>query len=256
MKQEPPALSTTEVDEFQTTGKLLVHNFFTADETKAMQLEVNRWLDQELFRDVSTDARWQNLQCIPLHPKSELFKTLGVTPKVTRVVEVLLGGPVLKILDQSFYKPALTGGATDWHTDNAYFQMSNPLGGLAIWIAIHDATRANGCLKVVPNVYKKTFIHKRDPRSDHHIHTDIDEEDAFYCELEAGGVVFFSFGTPHATGDNPSVYPRAGVGMHYVNMKQMNGPQAARWRKLITTEPSALQDDTAFNKVVSNILNP
>lgn len=28
---------------------------------------------------------------------------------------------------------------------------------------------------------------------------------AVHCELEAGGVVFFTFGTPHATGDNQEV---------------------------------------------------
>lgn len=199
-----------------------------------MQQEVDRWLREGLFRDVSTDPSVQNLQCIPLHPKSPLFRALAGCSKVMSAVEALLGAPVTKILDQSFYKPAQSGMATNWHTDNAYFQVSDPLCGLAMWIAIHNASRTNGCLRVVPSVFDTSFPHRRDPASDHHIRTEIDESRALHCELDAGGVVFFCFGTPHATGDNRTDSPRAGVGIHYVNTEKIDGPNVQRWRDLQT----------------------
>lgn len=244
-------LGSTEVKEFQSSGKLLIPELFTSSETLAMQLEVDRWIEEGLFRDVSTNPSVQNLQCIPLHPKSPLFRALGNSSKVVGAVEALIGAPVVKILDQSFYKPAKSGMATNWHTDNAYFQVSDPLVGLAMWIAIHDATQKNGCLRVVPNAYDTSFPHQRDPASDHHIRTEIDESSALHCELDAGGVVFFCFGTPHATGDNQSESGRAGVGIHYVNTAKIDGPNADRWRDLeLKSQLSRNSADDQFDSLV------
>ena len=221
-----------------------------------MQLEVARWLNEGMFRDVSTNPAVQNLQCIPLHPRSTLFQVLSRTTKVVSAVQNLVGSPIVKILDQSFYKPAHSGIATSWHTDNAYFQMSDPLGGLAMWIAIHDASRENGCLKVLPNAFNKTFAHCRDPLSDHHIRTEIHDKDALYCELEAGGVVFFCFGTPHATGDNTTDQPRAGVGIHYVNTTRMDGLNAERWQQLDKSDSrSSSESDEEFSTLVRETIS-
>ena len=79
---------------------------------------------------------------------------------------------------------------------------------------------------------------------------DADVSKAVHCEVPAGGVVFFCFGTPHATGANPSEHDRTGVGVHFVNGDYLNetltegkkaatnvvvsGPQARaseRWQK-------------------------
>ena len=249
-------LSDVHIQEFHQSGKVLIPHFFSAQETQAMQLEVDRWLANGFFRNVSPDPNLQNLQCIPLNTKSPLFHALGLCPKVTQAVQALLGRPIVRILDQSFFKPARTGSATNWHTDNAYFKTSNPLSGLAMWIAIHDASITNGCLKVVPGVFEKDFAHQRDPASDHHIRTQIDDQEAFHCELDAGGVVFFCFGTPHATGDNPTDAARAGVGIHYVNIHQVDGPNADRWRGLYqamgTTE---VEHATSFQQLVEESSN-
>ena len=62
----------------------------------------------------------------------------------------LLGPEITLHLDQIFLKPGRTGMGTAWHQDNAYFKIPQPLRGTAMWIAIHDATVANGTLRVVP----------------------------------------------------------------------------------------------------------
>ena len=74
--------------------------------------------------------------------------------------------------------------------------------GTAMWIAVHDATTANGTLQVIPDVFRTAFEHSRDPYSDHHIRCYPPEERAVHLELPAGGVAFFCYGTPHATGPN------------------------------------------------------
>ena len=53
--------------------------------------------------------------------------------------------------------------------------------------------------------------------SDHHIRCYPDETKAVPVELPAGGVVFFAYGTPHATGGNATDHDRAGVAFHFLN---------------------------------------
>ncbi len=114
-----------------------------------------------------------------------------------------------------------------------------------MWVAIDDATRENGTLKVAPGVFEHEFRHERDPDSDHHIRTDIDDgaRTVVHCELEACGVVFFCFGTPHATGPNPTAAGRAGVGLRFVNYDYANDDMRAplppltqgRWQHVFLT---------------------
>ena len=236
------SLSQAQVDQFLSEGYTTAPLFFSEDEVVAMQIEVARWIDAGMFRDVSTnpDVR-QNYQLIPLYPRSPLFKALPFAPKVVDAVGDLIGHPVIKILDQSFYKPPHSGMGTSWHTDNAYFKLMDPLRGLAMWIAIHDGDVSNGTLKVVPGVFNEDLPHTRDPASDHHIHTKLDETRAVHCELEAGGVVFFCFGTPHATGDNLSDDRRVGVGIHFVNQDYMSGLQAKHWEQTALSSKSSAE---------------
>ena len=119
-------------------------------------------------------------------------------------------------------KPAKTGLPTNWHTDNAYFRISDPLAGTAMWIAIDDANRENGTLQVIPRAFDDRYKHFPDPNSDHHIRMEAVDAEPVHCELKAGGVVFFCYGTPHATGPNLTDTSRTGVGLHFVNADHLN----------------------------------
>ncbi len=246
------SLRQAQVDQFLTEGYTTVPHFFSEDEVAAMQSEVARWIKSGMFRDVSTNPEVrQNYQLIPLYPRSRLFKALPFTPKVIDAVGNLIGHPVIKILDQSFYKPPHSGMGTSWHTDNAYFKLRDPLRGTAMWIAIHDGDKTNGTLKVVPGAFNEDLPHTRDPASDHHIYTQLDESRAVHCELEAGGVVFFCFGTPHATGDNQTDDRRVGVGIHFVNQNYMSSLQEKHWEQTVLSGEVASK---SFSSEVASIL--
>ncbi len=240
-------LTRGQVAEYRRHGYTIVPGFFEPDETEALQREVAGFIEGGLPRDVAIAEKDENLQLIPLFPHSDLFKALPFSRKVRDAVTALLGEPVVKILDQMFYKPPGTGMGTSWHTDNAYFQINEPLRGCAMWIAIHDADQANGTLKVLPDRFNDTLMHERDPASDHHIRTYIDAQDAVECELAAGGVVFFSFGTPHSTGPNPTDTGRAGVGLHFVNFDYANPAmkRGAAWQNFALDGERAARDGFA-----------
>jgi phytanoyl-CoA hydroxylase len=216
-------LTPERVQQFRTHGYLALPEFFSPRETAAIRAEVERLKREGFLRNVATDGdgkttsqTMQNLQLCPMYRQSPLFRAMPFGETVVAAVSRLLGDPLILHLDQVFLKPGRTGMGTNWHQDNAYFKIRDPLMGTAMWTAVHDATIENGTLRVVPDVFREQFEHGRDPYSDHHIRCYPPEERAVSIELPAGGVVFFCYGTPHCTGPNTTDRERAGVALHFL----------------------------------------
>lgn len=217
-------LTDAQVNQFRTQGYVVAPDFFTAREVQAMQAEVERFKREGKFRNVATDGdgkthstRQRNLQICPTVKISTFFRALPFEPKVVEAVGRLIGDPIILHLDQIFLKPAGDGMGTNWHQDNAYFKISDPLKGTAMWIAVHDATLANGTMRIIPGAFNRELPHSRDPMSDHHIRCYPEESQAAPCEIKAGGVVFFCYGTPHCTGANQTDKDRAGFAYHFLH---------------------------------------
>ena len=162
----------------------------------------------------STNKR--NLQLCPCGPHHRLLRALPWHQRVVTSIESLLG-PAVQELDQIFLKPAGDGAGTGWHTDNAYFKSDLKEAGTGMWIAINDAHRANGCIRILDRSHLRDWRHVRDNGSDHHITcaADVREADAQHIELAAGGVLFFNYGVAHATGANQTERDRAGLAYHF-----------------------------------------
>ncbi|MDR3707639.1 MAG: phytanoyl-CoA dioxygenase family protein [Capsulimonadaceae bacterium] len=221
--------TSNQLDQFQTEGYLIVPGFFESREVAAMQGEIERFKREGKLRNVATEGDGAthsttkaNLQLCPMSPHSELFKTLPFAPEVRAAISELIGNPVVLHLDQVFLKPARHGAGTNWHQDNAYFQIEQPLMGAAMWIAVHDANLENGTLRVIPGSHLSKLEHTRDPDSDHHIRCYPSEENVVPAIMQAGGVIFFAYGVAHATGANRTEHDRAGAAYHFVNGKAVD----------------------------------
>lgn len=217
------ALTVQQVEHFRTKGYVPVPGFFSPREAEAIRREVERLKEIGKLRNVATEgdgkttsARQKNLQLCPMHKDSTLFRALPFDPKVIEAIRTLIGDPFILHLDQVFLKPGGDGMGTSWHQDNAYFQISDPMKGTAMWIAAHDATIANGTMHVIPGAFHEKLEHQRDPNSDHHIRCWPDESKEVAIELPAGGVLFFCYGTPHCTKANRTDRERAGVAFHFL----------------------------------------
>ncbi len=209
---------------FRRHGYLALPLFWTTTEIAAMRHELARLLAAGLLSNVATigdgttpSSAHQNLQLCPMSPHSDLFRAMPFAPKVVALVTALIGDPAVLHLDQVFLKPGRTGTGTNWHQDNAYFQIEDPLAGLAIWTAVHDADLANGTIHVIPDAFTENLEHGRDPDSNHHIRCYPEEEKAIPVVLPAGGIAVFCYGTPHRTGPNITDKDRAGVALHFYN---------------------------------------
>ncbi len=221
-------LTSEQVRHFREHGYVALAHFWDARETAALQAEVERFKREGLLRNVTTEGDGkthsndhQNLQLCPMSPHSELFRALPFAPKVVEAVGALIGDPVVLHLDQVFLKPARHGAGTNWHQDNAYFHIPDPLRGTAMWTAVHDATVENGTIRVIPGSFREQYEHSRDPYSDHHIRCYPPEDRAVPVELPAGGVVFFAYGVAHATGPNHTDRDRAGAAFHFLNLEHV-----------------------------------
>lgn len=213
-----------QVAQFREQGWVAVPDFWTAEEVAAMRAELDRLKADGLLRNVATDGDGKthsntkfNLQLCPMAPHSAFFRAMPFAPKVGEAVAQLIGDPVLLHLDQVFLKPGKHGAGTNWHQDNAYFRIADPLKGTALWTAVHDATIANGTMHVIPGSHRQELEHSRDPESDHHIRCYPDEAQAVPVELPAGGVLFFAYGVAHCTRGNQTDNERAGVALHFLN---------------------------------------
>lgn len=217
-------LSDQQIEQFKTEGYIALEQFWDAREIEAMRAELERLKENGLLRNVATEGDGEtpsgakaNLQLCPMSPHSTLFRAMPFAPKVVETVSQLLGGEVLLELDQVFLKPARHGAGTNWHQDNAYFKLPDPLQGTALWTAVHDANAANGTMRIVPGSFRENLEHSRDPDSDHHIRCYPDESRAKTIELPAGGALFFAYGTAHATGANTTDHERAGIALHFLD---------------------------------------
>jgi phytanoyl-CoA hydroxylase len=255
-------LTKEQIEQFTEQGYLTVEDFFDSTEIAAIQADVKRLQEEGRLRNVltigdgeTTSAKEQNLQLCPASPHSELIKSLPFSNKVQEAITSLLGDEnVLVQLDQIFLKPGRTGRGTNWHQDNAYFKITGPIRGTAMWIAVDDATRANGTIRVVPSAFNRLLKHERDLSSDHHIACKVDEDDAIILELPAGGVAFFHYETPHATGDNQTDECRAGLAYHFVNLPTDSSNDDRDWASITRpylTGPNASDGVKEYGKSMS-----
>jgi ectoine hydroxylase-related dioxygenase (phytanoyl-CoA dioxygenase family) len=216
--------SEDQIRQFQSQGWVAIPDFWSEAEISAIRAELDRLKNEGLLRNVATDGDGKthsqtkaNLQICPMAPHSRFFRAMPFAPQIKVALSQLLGDNATLHLDQAFLKPGKHGAGTNWHQDNAYFKIPDPLKGTAIWTAVHDATIANGTMRVIPGVFDQNLEHQRDPDSDHHIRCWPDESQAVTVELPAGGALFFCYGTPHATGANLTNKERAGVALHFLN---------------------------------------
>ncbi len=228
-------LTATEAAHWREHGWVAVPDFFTAGEIAILRQELAGLKEACKLRNVATigDGKTHsdtsfNLQVCPVGPHSRPIRALAYSAKVRSAITTLLGDSACQHLDQIFLKPPKHGAGTNWHTDNAYFKSTVVEAGTGMWIALHDAHRANGTMQVIPGSHRLDLSHRRDGSSDHHITCAdvIDPATAKHIELPAGGVLFFNYGVAHATGSNTTEHERAGLALHFLreeNLSQSDG---------------------------------
>src|SRR5438874_2111705 len=79
-----------------------------------------------------------------------------------------------------------------------------------------DARETAAIHAEVERLQREGYLRNVATDGDHHIRCYPPEEQAVHLELPAGGVAFFCYGTPHATGPNTTDHERAGAAFHFL----------------------------------------
>jgi ectoine hydroxylase-related dioxygenase (phytanoyl-CoA dioxygenase family) len=138
--------------------------------------------------------------------RSAAARRLVREPTLVGLTRDLVGPDVNLYWDQAVYKKPEKPRRFPWHQDTGY-TFVEPQHYLTCWVALTDATVANGCPWVLPGAHRAgTLLHRWvDPIGWECLPADGAEGDAAAAvpaEVPAGGAVVFSSLTPHFTGPN------------------------------------------------------
>ncbi len=136
-------------------------------------------------------------------------------PAIARIARYFLGDDLVLKFNSCFLKPARTGSATPWHQDNGLWR-DDDTEAFNFWMALDPATRANGCLQMMPGSHKGEIIpHVLYPDSIHgelprHLTRGIQDQ-VHHIEVEPGDIVCWHSSMWHYSPPNPSERGRIAI---------------------------------------------
>ncbi len=180
-------------------GYIVLPELFRRDEVAAWKDEIRRVLPTD--GNHRKDGVWVGVTLA-----SPLIRAANADPRVVAALNAVIGPDVEFLSDKLVFKSAGMDYGSPWHQDWSYWYGAHKT---SVWIALDDATVANGCLRLIPGSHRtqvphtgdasdgKGFGYRLDPKS-------VDESRAVTAEVPAGGAVIFHDLLLHASFQNSS----------------------------------------------------
>jgi ectoine hydroxylase-related dioxygenase (phytanoyl-CoA dioxygenase family) len=177
-------------------------------------------LPEQNLRGTASRAEDEVSKIFRLH-RDPVFAPVASHPAVLDVVADLLGGDVDCFLSQFIFKnPGAYG--QPWHQDSYYFVFDTPgaVHQIGAWVAITEATVANGCLWVLPGSHvEPVHDHVPDQRPGSQLgYVEIVDHDMgaeAAVLMSPGDLLVFDSHLMHRSTDNESDGLRAAMVFHY-----------------------------------------
>jgi phytanoyl-CoA hydroxylase len=150
---------------------------------------------------------------------------VGVLAKIIGAHLAHWNGAVKCMQSMLFIKPPGKQGQA-WHQDEIYIP-TRDRSLCGAWIALDDATDANGCLRVVPGSHRPGYLYPQKPHEDTGEFDFAPESHGFDASKEvlvkarAGSVVFFNGYLLHRSKRNRSEVYRRALVSHYMSMNSL-----------------------------------
>ncbi len=241
MRDQAAALAKPagQADFYAERGYLIVEDVLTGAELAELEADLVKLArggyDTPGIEPVSADAgdadALARILCIHMpHFVSPLIRRFTAHPRITEVLGRIVGahlrpghwnGGVKCMQSMFFAKPPGKPGQA-WHQDECFIP-TRDRSLCAAWIAIDDATRDNGCLRVIPGSHLAGTLYPSrehsqtgefDPAPESH---GFDEGDELVVELRAGSVLFFNGYLLHRSRKNSSGGYRRALVNHYMS---------------------------------------
>jgi phytanoyl-CoA hydroxylase len=201
------ALTAAQAAQFDAQGYVVLPSLVDDETLARVRAETDRFEDEVAALLASVDGGRIAIAeagaitfTTHLVTRSEVLRALSLHPTIAGICADLVGPDVNLYWDQAVYKKPEKPRRFPWHQDNGY-AFVEPQQYLTVWLALTDASLANGCPMVAPGFHRLgTIAHTYvDPLGWECLR---DPEGAVAAEVRAGGAVVFSSLTPHLTGPN------------------------------------------------------
>ena len=243
-----------DVQFYRDNGYLIVPGLVSAAEVDELRADALRVCRGEYPHEkltpveagLSDDEVLRNFLCIHQpHKISPVMRDRGVCHSgMAEVLAALIGPDVKCMQSMLFVKPPGFQGQA-WHQDEIYIPTRDRslIGG---WIALDDATVANGCLYVLPGTNRGVLYDQRPHNNPEEFDFagesfGFDDSAEIPVEVKAGDVVFFNGYLLHRSRKNRSQIYRRALVSHYMNawsllpwqMREGEIPSRADYRDII-----------------------
>jgi len=144
------------------------------------------------------------------------------TPAILDAVEDILGPNLLAWNTHWFIKEPGDGRYVGWHQDTTYWHLE-PDDAITAWIALSDATKASGAMRMVPGTHRREVVPHNDTwkpgamlTRGQEIAVDVDEASAIDVQLRAGEMSLHHHKIFHASPANAATDRRIGLAVRYI----------------------------------------
>jgi non-heme Fe2+,alpha-ketoglutarate-dependent halogenase len=144
------------------------------------------------------------------------------TPAILDAVEDILGPNLLAWNTHWFVKEPGDGRYVGWHQDTTYWHLE-PDSAITVWIALSDATKASGAMRMVKGTHMREVVAHNDTwkpgamlTRGQEIAVDVDEASAIDVELKAGQMSLHHHKIFHASPPNQALDRRIGLAVRYI----------------------------------------
>ena len=230
-------LSQAQHDHYRDRGYLVVEELIERESIESYDASFLNYVDSpeslvsgmKLMKDVEI-AKGAVIPKSPLHAINKLLnfeedkRLMGYVnhPTLLSIVRELIGDDVYSIVTNVFNKPPHVDGRHPLHQDLRYFRIRPPEGIVACWTAMHETTRANGCLSLIPGSHKNGLLEHGTPQwkfvnfKFYGIEDKIDDE-RIHIEMKPGDTVFFHPLLVHGSGHNRTADFRRAISAHFAS---------------------------------------
>ena len=230
-------LTKKQIESYRTNGFLVIEDFLNARELTKWRAITDDAVRQRLIErngltnQSNPDAYYAQVftQCVRLADTHAGMAELMMDERLGEIAGRLAGVSGIRIWhDQALIKPPY-GNPTAWHLDNPYWSFYSR-DAISIWVALDDATLANGCLWYLPGTHKTARYDNvgigHNQRDLFRVYPEWLEIEAVPAPARAGSAVFHNGLVAHGAGANMTPRPRRAMTCAYMpDGSTFNGQQ-------------------------------
>jgi ectoine hydroxylase-related dioxygenase (phytanoyl-CoA dioxygenase family) len=208
-------LTPAQIEQYNQEGYLILRGFLNQEEySKLYQIAIDDKAMSKNAINVNDSTGKRSKLSLWYKPGNDVYGLLTRRESLVNSVNQLLDGDaaVCHFHSKLMQKEPKVGGAWEWHQDYGYWYKNEfllPDQMMSVMVAVTDANKENGCLKVIKGSHKMGrvehgFAGEQVGASQRFVDLALQTMDLVFVELKAGDILFFHSNLLHRSEANLS----------------------------------------------------